>query len=140
MSRHSEKASKCYVSISTTDDATPPPVGEHTSVPGVAAPSQESHAAGVMPRRARSHLHPQEWAHILSMHPNQQYASLLNDYIKNGVPIMYTGPEFTLISPNWKSTEMFRNDVIACIENDLSLGRKSGPYKSPHVQISGPPR
>jgi hypothetical protein len=53
---------------------------------------------------------------------------LLNDYIKHGVPILYSGPEFTLVSPNWKSTQTFKKDVLASIEKDIALGRKSGPY------------
>jgi hypothetical protein len=86
--------------------------------------------AGVTPPKAKSFLHPHAWAHILSQHPNQCYAMLLNDYIKNGVPIMYTGPELTLVSPNWKSTELFKNDVLLSIEKDISLGRKSSPFTS----------
>jgi hypothetical protein len=52
----------------------------------------------------------------------------MNDYIEQGVPILYNGPELTCISPNWRSTLTFKAEVIANIEQDLSLGRKSGPY------------
>jgi hypothetical protein len=53
---------------------------------------------------------------------------MLNDYIDKGVPIMYSGPEYTCISKNWSSTQRFKPEVLESIQNDISLGRKSGPY------------
>ena len=55
---------------------------------------------------------------------------MMNDYLSKGVPILYDGPECECINPNWDSTKTFKTDVLACINNDILLGRKSGPYDS----------
>jgi hypothetical protein len=55
----------------------------------------------------------------------------MNRYIELGVPILYDGPEFERICPNWDSTKKFRSEVSKSIKEDLALGRKSGPFLSP---------
>jgi hypothetical protein len=109
-------------------DATHLPAGAFISALGAVDRSRVLPAPGVPLLKASTHLHRDAWARILSYHPNQNYALLLNDYIDKGVPILYSGPEIQCISPNWKSTLTFKAEVLANIEQDLLIGRKSGPY------------
>jgi hypothetical protein len=122
------KTVKSSVLIGTADGATLQHAGAHTFAPGAVARNHASSAPGATPPRAKSYLKPLAWARILALHPNQEYAHMINDYIAQGVPIMYDGPELTCINDNWNSTQKFKVDVLASIQNDLDLGRKSGPY------------
>ena len=113
---------------------------EGMSVKGVTDLIPDQDVRDALPRQARtgspilnmhSPLRRQAWAKVLAIHPNKMYVETLTNYLKNGVPVMYAGPEFTSIKNNWKSVELFRDrrdDTILC---DVNLGRKSGPYLSP---------
>ena len=52
----------------------------------------------------------------------------------NGVKIGYTGERKYSEYPNWPSVDMFYEHVLASIHRDISLGRKLGPWDSPHYQ------
>lgn len=54
-------------------------------------------------------------------------------YIDEGVPVLYNGPHVQRIYKNWKSTEVFRNDVVNILCDDIAKGRKSGPFQFPPV-------
>jgi hypothetical protein len=120
----------CCVSTGTTGAVAHLPVGACTSVPVVVAQSLASPVPAAM-LRAKSVLKPIAWARLLSYHPNKCYSTMMNDYISKGVPILYDGPECSCFYPNWKSTLSFKSDVLKCIEKDILLGRKSGPFDSP---------
>ena len=115
--------------------ATTPRAGVSTPVAVAADPNPVPHAQSAV-LRASGLLKPHAWARLLSCHPDQSYAKQLNQYIRHGVPILYDGPEFSRVCPNWGSTQKFHAEVTKIIREDLSLGRKSGPYSTPPCNLS----
>ena len=61
-------------------------------------------------------------------------------YLDEGVPILYEGPDYERVCPNWRSVETFRDAVQKTIVEDVALGRKSGPSPYPPLQnfVSSP--
>ena len=95
--------------------------------------SLESDAPGVPLMRARSLLKLSAWKRLMARHPDVKYATTIIDYISNGAPILYDGPESNRICPNWNSVLDFKKDVVKTLERDVMLGRKSGPFAVPPV-------
>jgi hypothetical protein len=69
----------------------------------------------------------------LSHHPDKPLVSKLLQYLDEGVPILYDGPNFNRVCPNWKSVNTFNDAVKKMLVEDVQLGRKSGPFSYPPV-------
>jgi hypothetical protein len=123
-------APRLFVSTGTTVVAATQPAGGCTFAAAATVPNPASHAANAV-LRVSSVLNPNAWARLLSIHPDQSYATTMTRYIHQGVPILYDGPEFERVCPNWDSTQKFRAEVSKSIREDILLGRKSGPYDKP---------
>ena len=91
-----------------------------------------SHAASVI--KIRSPFPVDTWRHYLQGHPDKEFSSQLLKYIQEGVPLGYTGPDKSQVSPNWPSTIQHRDAVQETINTDISRGRKAGPYPVPPFQ------
>ena len=100
-----------------------PPVVQSSTV--VTAPNPLGRAWVLSP------LHEEAWKYYLAFHPDEQFAETLLDYIQNGVPIDYQGPNAYREHPNWPSTSKFAAEVQASIDSDLQKGRKAGPWPFP---------
>jgi hypothetical protein len=88
---------------------------------------------GVRQIRLSTHtlLHREAWARLLVHHPDKVFSQRLLRYLDEGVPILYEGPDYNRICPNWKSVVVFRESVRKTLLEDVSLGRKSGPFSAP---------
>jgi hypothetical protein len=64
----------------------------------------------------------------MAAHPDKKFTTTLLDYIDNGAPIFYKGPEHSRICPNWNSTLKYKAHVEDTICADILKGRKSGPF------------
>ena len=69
----------------------------------------------------------------LSHHPDKVLSKKLLQYLDEGVPILYDGPTYNRVCPNWKSVNVFRDAVKKTLVEDVKLGRKSGPFLYPPV-------
>jgi hypothetical protein len=78
-----------------------------------------------------SRLHKAAWARHLALHQDKKYANLMLQYIDEGVPILYEGPEYNRVCKNWNSTITFKETVLSSIVSDVEKGRKSGPFDRP---------
>ena len=47
------------------------------------------------------------------------------------MPILYSGPDYDRVCPNWRSVDVFRSAVQKTLVEDVALGRKSGPFPYP---------
>lgn len=83
---------------------------------------------------AKNPLNPEVWQDYLQHHPDRKFATTLLDYVRNGVPLGYTGPRKYRLHPNWKSVYKYEHKVKNCIDKDVQLGRKSGPFPVPPLQ------
>ena len=120
-----------FATISTRVDPVVGTVGDCTSMPDVVALSRASSVPGVPLLRVNSVLKQSAWVKLMARHPDRKYAATMLNYVANGAPIFYSGPESERVCPNWKSTVEFKEDVQKCIDRDVSLGRKSGPFSYP---------
>jgi hypothetical protein len=102
----------------------------NTSVPVVEEVSPSLGVLGVRQIRltTHTHLHKAAWAQHLAHHPDKAFSTRLLRYLDEGVPILYQGPDYNRICPNWKSVGVFREAVKKTIAEDVALGRKSGPF------------
>jgi hypothetical protein len=99
-------------------------VGVRIQCPGVL----DAHRPQIV---THSHLHRAAWARHLAIHPDKTFAKTVLDYVDNGVPIGYNGPEFNRVCKNWQSTVTFHEAVSKIICTDILKGRKSGPFDYP---------
>ena len=114
----------------------------NTSVPVVEEVSPSLGVLGVRQIRlsTHTHLHKAAWARHLAHHPDKAFSTRLLRYLDEGVPILYQGPDYNRICPNWKSVGVFREAVKKTIAEDVALGRKSGPFTFPPLEnfVSSP--
>ena len=64
----------------------------------------------------------------LSSHPDNDFVSRILSYIRDGVPVGYTGPRVHRVCKNWPSATQFRSHIAKVIKDDIALGRKLGPF------------
>jgi hypothetical protein len=121
------------VEISTSAGATGIPAREDTYVPDVVARTQSFGVIGVHQIRLQTHnlLHREAWARHLMFHPDKDFSFRLLRYLDEGVPILYEGPNYDRVCPNWRSVDVFRKAVEKTLVEDVKLGRKSGPFPYP---------
>ena len=122
-----------FAETTTLDAATVTHVQESTSAPVAEEPSLSFAVAGVRQIRLSTHslLHRDAWARHLAFHPDRAFSFRLMRYLDEGVPILYEGPDYERVCPNWRSVETFRDAVQKTIVEDVALGRKSGPFPYP---------
>lgn len=104
-------------------------VQEHMSARDVKVLSRCTNVGSVI--QTRSPFDVEYWASKLSNHPDQEYVDRILKYIREGVPVGYEGPRIGRVCKNWPSVQQFYPAVLANIENDLSKGRKAGPFSAP---------
>lgn len=69
------------------------------------------------------------WSHWLVNYPDKTFVQLILHRIEYGVNIGYNGPSKQVISPNWKSVQTFRPQVLEFINTNLSKARVEGPLE-----------
>ena len=77
-----------------------------------------------------SPLNYDNWEFFLSDHPDKNYVNLVLKYIKDGIPLGYTGPRSGVrICPNWASSYQLSEACFEIISKEVRLGRKIGPFQ-----------
>ena len=71
------------------------------------------------------------WAHYLRNYLDCDKAKMLLNYIKNGVPIGYNGPQISDVQKNWPSVNKFESKVRYIIPSDIKQGRIAGLFREP---------
>ena len=88
----------------------------------------------------KSPLHLGAWEPGLKLHPDESFVEYILDDIKHGVSISYEGPRESVTSKNWPSTKHNISAIKQSVQNDISKGRKAGPFKiTPFATIVGSP-
>jgi hypothetical protein len=94
----------------------------------------EDHTLKTSVLTARSPLNSDVWQAYLALHPDREFANTLLDYILHGAPLGYKGPRTFRVHKNWSSVYKFQNEVKDCIDKDVRLGRKAGPFPTPPLK------
>ena len=64
-------------------------------------------------------------------HPDKKFATDIINFIDYGVPIYYNGPGLPNVYKNWNSCIKLSAEVTKNIADEVSKGRKLGPYLNP---------
>jgi hypothetical protein len=67
-------------------------------------------------------------------HPDREFGGRLMNYLDYGAPIFYEGDECARVCDNWKTADVFKDDVVKSIANDVKLGMKIGPFQAPPME------
>ena len=71
------------------------------------------------------------WYSWLHDHPDQIFVKTVMDFITQGIPTLYSGPDLTVINQCWPSAILHQQEVQDFIDLHLSLGNITGPLESP---------
>lgn len=74
------------------------------------------------------------WCTELSDHPDQSFVSEIMDYMTNGAPTGYNGPNVHMENSNWPSVDTFSSHVRHTMVTDSQKQRFIGPFKSKPFQ------
>ena len=75
------------------------------------------------------------WECHLSSHPDSDFVKTVLNYLKNGIPVGFKGPNDSILSNNWPSSTKYARHVKEFIQDNISKGRVAGPL--PHPLPSG---
>jgi hypothetical protein len=123
----SAKGAAAQIPLSTASGVTQHNRYHHDQEPNSSRPF--SRTSAYLPRVV-TRLRRAAWVEGLADHPDQNFANKLIEYIDNGVPLLYEGPDLNQNFPNWKSCVELKAEVETSMLYDIRKQWKVGPFAS----------
>ena len=71
------------------------------------------------------------WEYHLTSHPDSDFVEIVLNYLKDGIPIGYKGPNITILSDNWPSSIKYADKVTDFIKDNVTQDSVAGLLPHP---------